>query len=100
MNDRVIRVMQEAGIDISHHRSKHVDELRGINFDYIITVCDHANETCPTFPFNARRLHMGFEDPPRLAKNASTEQEALSHYRRVRDQIKEFVQSWNPPRLS
>jgi arsenate reductase len=93
MNERAIRAMHEAGIDITSQHSKHVDELQHIPFDYIITVCDHAHETCPLFPAKTKILHVGFEDPPRLAKTAKTEEEALTHYRRVRDQIKKFVET-------
>jgi arsenate reductase len=91
LNPLAVKVMAEAGVDISEHRSKHVDELRSVPFDYVVTVCDHANEICPVFPGRVRRLHVGFDDPPRLAKSAGTEEEALDHYRRVRDQIRDFV---------
>lgn len=91
LNPLAVKVMAEAGVDISGHRSKHVDELRSVPFDYVVTVCDHANEICPVFPGRVKRLHVGFDDPPRLAKRARNEEEALSHYRRVRDQIRDFV---------
>ena len=94
MNERAVRVMREAGVDISKQRSKHVDELHDVQFDYVITVCDHANETCPAFGGKTRRIHVGFDDPPRLARSARNEEEALNHYRRVRDEIKAFVLSW------
>lgn len=92
LNPHAVKVMAEAGVDISGRQSKHVDDLRDINFDYVITVCDHANEHCPVFPGRATKLHVGFDDPPRLAQNAKTEEEALNHYRRVRDEIKTFVE--------
>jgi arsenate reductase len=92
LNPRAVQVMAEAGIDIAGHRSKHVDELRDIPFDYVVTVCDHANESCPVFPGSVKRIHAGFDDPPRLAANARTEAEALEHYRRVRDEIRNFVE--------
>ena len=92
MNPRAIRVMAEAGVDISGQWSKQVDELKDVNFDYVVTVCDNANETCPLFPGKVKRMHVGFDDPPRLAKTANTEEEALGHYRRVRDEIRTFVQ--------
>ncbi|MDB5331582.1 MAG: arsC [Phycisphaerales bacterium] len=92
MNARAVDVMREAGVDISGHHSKHVDELANVAFDYVVTVCDHANETCPIFPGKARRIHVGFDDPPRLAKGAKTEEEALVHYRRVRDEIRRFIE--------
>jgi arsenate reductase len=91
LNPSAVKVMAEAGVDISGHRSKHLDELRNIPFDYVVTVCDHANESCPVFPGKVKRVHVSFDDPPRLAKNARTEEEALSHYRRVRDEIRAFV---------
>jgi arsenate reductase len=92
LNPRAIKVMAEAGVDISGHRSKHVDGLPGIPFDYVITVCDHANESCPVFPGKVKRIHVSFDDPPKLAANAETEEEALKHYRRVRDEIRAFVE--------
>jgi arsenate reductase len=85
--------MREAGVDISGHRSKHLDEVVNVGLDWVVTVCDHANESCPVFPGDAQRLHIGFDDPPRLATEAKTEDEALAHYRRVRDEIREFVES-------
>ena len=85
--------MEEVGVDISRHRSKHVREFEGVGFDYVITVCGHANENCPVFPGKASIIHMGFDDPPKLAAEAQTEEEALGHYRRVREEIKVFVQS-------
>lgn len=93
LNPNAVRVMEEAGVDISRHHSKHVRELEGIDFDYVITVCGHANENCPVFPGKAKIIHVGFDDPPKLAAEARTEEEALKHYRRVRDEIKAFVQS-------
>ena len=91
LNPYAVKVMAEAGVDISEHRSKHVDELKDINFDYVITVCGHANEHCPMFPGKTRVIHVGFDDPPKLAKGAKTEQEALNFYRRVRDEIRDFI---------
>jgi arsenate reductase len=84
--------MAEAGVDISRHRSKHLDELEGIDFDLVITVCNHARERCPIFPGEARVMHRGCEYPPKLAQSAGSEQEALVPYRRVRDEIRAFVQ--------
>ena len=92
MNPLAVKAMAEAGVDITGQRSKHVDELAGVPLDYVVTVCDHANETCPVFPGKAKRVHVGFDDPPRLAKNAKTEAEAMVHYRRVRDEIRSFVE--------
>ncbi len=91
LNPNAVKVMAEAGVDISHHRSKHLDEVKHVPFDYVITVCDNAHESCPLFPGRTKVVHVGFDDPPRLAKTAKTEDEALNHYRRVRDEIREFV---------
>jgi arsenate reductase (thioredoxin) len=87
-----VKVMAEVGIDISGQASKHLDTLQGIEFDFVITLCDQANESCPFFPGKTRRLHMGFDDPPKLAAGSPTEEEALQHYRRVRDEIRAFVE--------
>lgn len=93
LNPRAVQVMAEAGVDISTHRSKNVNEILHIPFDYVITVCGHAHETCPLFPGMAKIVHVGFDDPPALARTAKTEEEALQHYRRVRDEIRAFVES-------
>ena len=93
MNQHAMQVMREAGVDISGQRSKHVDELKDVPFDYVVTVCDHAHETCPLFPGKTQVVHVGFDDPPRLAKTAKTQEEALGHYRRVRDEIRSFIQT-------
>jgi len=93
LNPCAVKVMKEAGVDISGHRSKLVGELKDIQFDYVVTVCGHANETCPIFPGKTKVVYAGFDDPPKLAKQARTEEEALEHYRRVRDEIKAFVES-------
>lgn len=93
LDPRAVAVMAEAGVDISGQRSKHVDELlaAGPTFDRVITVCDSARESCPVFPGRATPVHRSFEDPPRLAADAASEEEALRHYRRVRDEIRAFV---------
>jgi len=93
LDPRAVRAMAEAGVDISGQTSKHVDELAGRQFDFVVTVCDHANEHCPIFPGATSVVHVGFDDPPRLARNASTEEEALGHYRRVRDEIRAFIET-------
>ncbi len=93
LNPRAIRVMAEAGVDISNQASKRVDELMAVPFDYVVTICGHAAETCPVFPGRAKVVHHGFDDPPRLAMEAKTEEEALAHYRRVRDEIRAFVET-------
>jgi len=92
LNPNAVKVMAEEGVDISVHRSKHIDELKDIEFDYVITVCDNAHESCPMFARKTKVLHVGFDDPPRLAKQAKTEQQAMDCYRRVRDEIKMFVE--------
>lgn len=92
LNPHAVKVMAEAGVDISGQRSKRVDELRDVHLDVVVTVCGHANETCPVWlGSKARVIHAGFDDPPKLARTAKTEEEALGHYRRVRDEIRAFV---------
>ena len=86
-----VKAMAEAGVDISGHTSKTVSDLAGKDFDIVVTVCGHAHETCPVFPGRAKVVHHGFDDPPKLAKGAATEEEALVHYRRVRDEIKQYI---------
>ncbi len=93
LNPHAVKVMAEAGVDISHHRSKHVDELHEIVFDLVFTVCGHADEHCPMFPHKTRVIHQGFDDPPRLAKDAKSEEETLIPYRRVRDEIRRFIET-------
>ncbi len=93
LNDRAVRAMAEAGVDISSHTSKQVEDLPDLDFDWVVSVCGHAHETCPVFPGRAKVVHVGFDDPPKLALGAKTEDEALAHYRRVRDEIRAFVES-------
>jgi arsenate reductase len=93
LNPLAVEVMREIDIDISGQRSKTVAELGETEFDYVVTVCDHAHESCPFLPAGTKVVHRGFDDPPRLAKEASNREEALRHYRRVRDEIKDFVLS-------
>ena len=93
LNVTAVKVMAEAGVDISQHRSKHVDELKDVDFDYVVTVCSHANEHCPIFSGTATVIHVGFDDPPELAKQAKTKEEVLDCYRRVRDEIKAFIET-------
>ena len=92
MNSNAIKVMAEVGVDISGHHSKHVDELKNVPFDYVVTVCDNAHESCPLFPGKTKVGHMGFQDPPGMAKEVKTNEEKLDCYRRVRDEIKRFVE--------
>lgn len=93
VNQRAVAVMKEAGIDISHHTSNHVDEYADVPFDFVITVCDHAKERCPVFPSRAKQFHQNFKDP---AKATGTEEEIMNEFRKVRDEIdaycKAFVQ--------
>jgi arsenate reductase len=91
LDPRAVAVMAEAGVDISHQRSKHVDTLKDTPLDVVVTVCGAAAETCPVFPGAVRVVHRGFDDPPLLARDAVSEEEALRHYRRVRDEIRAFV---------
>ena len=91
MNPNAVRVMQEAGVDITNQSSKLVSSLADVPLDLVITVCGHADENCPVFLRSARVVHVGFEDPPKLAKTAANEEEALGHYRRVRDEIRQFI---------
>ena len=92
LNPRAVQVMAEAGVDISHQQSKHIDEFRDTPLDWVVSVCDHARETCPVLPGRTRQMHVGFDDPPRLAAQAANEEESLTHYRRVRDEIRAFVE--------
>jgi arsenate reductase len=93
LNLDAVRVMAEAGVDISGQRSKKVDELHGVSFDYVVTVCGHANESCPVFAGKTKVIHVGFDDPPRLAAKVTTEDERLAPYRRVRDEIRAFIET-------
>lgn len=93
LNPLAVQVMAEAGVDISFQRSKHVDEVKDIAFDYVVTVCGHANEHCPMFPGKTRVIHVGFDDPPALAKGVVDEREVLNIYRRVRDDVRQYVES-------
>jgi len=90
MNERAIKVMKEVGVDISAHHSKTTDELPDVAFDYVITVCDHAHENCPYFP-GTKLIHVGFQDPPALTRNMANEEEILTVYRQVRDEIESFI---------
>jgi arsenate reductase len=89
LNPLAVRAMREAGVDISRHTSKRPSDI-GVGFDLVVTVCGHADEHCPAFP-GARVVHVGFDDPPRLASGAASDDEAMPHYRRVRDEIREFI---------
>ena len=88
-----VEVMAEADIDISSQRSTHVDQLRHIHFDWVVTVCDQAAERCPIFPGRGRVVHRAFDDPPKLAHDARDREERLASYRRVRDEIGAFIET-------
>lgn len=91
LNPLAVKAMAEVGVDISKHHSKTLDSLSSVNFDLVVTVCDNATASCPTPPKGTKVTHAPFDDPPKLAQDAKSEEEAMPHYRRVRDEIKEFV---------
>lgn len=91
MNKFAIQVMAEIGIDISEHTSQTLSEFGNINFDYVATVCDHAVQNCPTFSQGEQLIHQRFDDPPKLALHAKTDEESLDFYRQVRDEIQQWV---------
>ena len=91
LNQLAVEVMAEAGVDISKQASKLISELPEINFDFVITVCDHAAEKCPIFPGKGRHIHKGFPDPPALAEGAKSKEEKLVYYRKVRDSIRDYI---------
>ncbi len=97
LNPSAVKVMAEAGVDISKHKSRHIDEFKDVPIDVVVTVCGHAHETCPYFPGNCKVTHVGFDDPPKMAKDLSekggSEEEQLNCYRKVRDEIKVYVES-------
>jgi arsenate reductase (thioredoxin) len=93
MNPHAIKVMAEAGVDISTQFSKTVEEIGPMEFDYVVTVCSHANEHCPIFRGKSKVVHVGFDDPPKLTKHLPDSEEKLGVYRRVRDQIRAFVET-------
>ena len=99
MNPNAMQVMKEAGVDITGQSSKLASSLQDVPLDLVITVCGHADENCPAFLGKARVVHVGFDDPPKLAKAAANEDEALGHYRRVRDEIQEFISTRLPKLL-
>jgi arsenate reductase len=91
LNPRAVQVMAEDGVDIAPHTSNHVDEYAAVPFDYVLTVCDHAQEVCPVFPSSAKKLHHNFPDP---AKATGSEAEILGQFRVVRDQVKAYAQDF------
>jgi arsenate reductase (thioredoxin) len=92
IDPRAVKVMAESGVDISSQKSKDIGEFSGMQFDYVVTLCDHANESCPIFPGKTKRTHKDFDDPPILAAGAPDEDTAIGYYRRVRDEIRFFVE--------
>ncbi|MDF1592067.1 MAG: arsenate reductase ArsC [Desulfobacterales bacterium] len=92
IDPRAVKAMAEVGIDISGQTSKDIEAVRHLGFAYVVTLCDNANESCPFFPGKTRRIYRGFDDPPRLSADAKTEAEKLAPYRRVRDEIRKFVE--------
>jgi arsenate reductase len=93
LNPHAVRVMAEAGVDITSQRSKTLTELGPITFDYVVTLCGHADEHCPVFPGRTQIVHVGFEDPPELTKDTPDGEAKLAVYRRVRDEIRRFVET-------
>jgi arsenate reductase len=93
LNADAVRVMAEAGVDISRQQSKSVEEFQGREFDLVVTLCGNAHQRCPVFPGGTKVLHVGFDDPPTLAARARTEDEQITPFRRVRDEIRTFVET-------
>jgi arsenate reductase (thioredoxin) len=93
LNPHAIKVMSEAGVDITRQQSKTVAELGPVQFDYVVTVCGHANEHCPVFPGEAKVVHVGFDDPPKLSAGLPDGEAKLAVYRRIRDEIRAFVET-------
>lgn len=93
MNPYAVKVMAEAGVDISKQHSKTPEEIGPVEFDYVVTVCGHADENCPVFPGKTKVVHVGFEDPPKLTRHLPDGEEKLAVYRRVRDEIRRFVET-------
>ncbi len=93
VNPKAIAIMAEDGVDISSHTSNHIDEYAHVEFDFVLTVCDHAKERCPFFPSRAKREHYNFPDP---AKAIGTEEDVMKSFRTTRDMIKAYCQKWSP----
>ncbi len=93
VDPRAVTVMAETGINISHQKAKDINSLGDMEFDFVVTLCDNARESCPFFPAKTKLLHRGFEDPPVLAAQAKSNDEAMIPYRRVRDEIRAFVET-------
>lgn len=97
LNPNAVKVMAEAGVDLTGQRSQHIDEFKDVGIDVVVTVCGHAHDHCPALPTSIRVVHFGFDDPPKmskiLAEKGANEEEQLGCYRGVRDQIKAFVET-------
>lgn len=93
LNPLAVQVMSEAGVDISHHSSKTLEDISDHKFDLVITVCSDADRNCPIFPGNTRKLHHAFDDPPKMAEALTSEEDRLACYRRVSDEIRQFVKT-------
>jgi len=97
LNSNAVKVMAESGVDIFSHKSQHIEELKDVKLDVVITVCDHACKACPLFPGKCKVIHVGFDDPPKiaekLAEQGASEEEQLDCYRKIRDEIKAFVET-------
>lgn len=91
VNPKAIEVMREDGVDIMGHTSNNVDEYKGIDFDFVITVCDNAKKSCPFFPSKAIKFHYNFPDPAKVVGSAD---EVMNEFRKVRDEIKEYCRKW------
>ena len=98
LNPLALQVMGEAGVDISQQQSKTIEELPIQDFDLVITLCKHAYETCPFFP--GKTIHKGFDDPPQLAANISEKEEILKQYRRIRDELHSFIETFNDKKIN
>lgn len=99
VNRLAVRAMAEVGVDISSQVSRSVNSLSGPSPDVVVTVCDAAQGQCPALPGHVRTIHAGFDDPPRLSREAQSDEEAMPHFRRVRDEIRRFVETL-PARLN
>ena len=97
LNPHAVKAMAEAGVDITSQRSENIKDFADHKLDVVVTVCGHAHETCPVFPADCRVVHVGFEDPPKmareLAEGGASEEEQMNCYRKVRDEIKAFVET-------
>jgi arsenate reductase len=93
VNPMAVKVMEEVGVDLSQHSSKTIEDVKDVALDLVISVCDSARESCPALSGGIKHIHSGFDDPPALARDCTTEEEALEHYRRVRDEIREYIET-------